>query len=154
MICGKELFVFTETPIGNFSVFICFDYLSPQDLIKFRGVIDTLFVITLNPDVRAYNECAKADAYRSLYGFIIIVNAFDPYSATRLKGKSGFYGPLRENRSIAEFEEKKYGMMIEDLPLNELIRAKRGEESSTMKSLPADFEVIDLSRDYPERASI
>lgn len=151
MICGKELFVFTETPIGNFSVFICFDYLSPRDLMKFRGVIDTLFVITLNPDVRAYNECAKADAYRSLYGFIIIVNAFDPYSTTRLKGKSGFYGPLRKNRSIAEFEEKKYGIMIEDLPLNELNRAKRGEESSTMKSLPANFEVIDLARDYPEK---
>lgn len=148
---GKELFVFTETPIGNFSVFICFDYLSPQDLIKFRGIIDTLFVITLNPDVRIYIENAKADAYRSLYGFIVVVNAFDPNSTTHIRGKSGFYGPFKKDRSIAEFEEEKYGIMIKDLPLKELIRAKRGEKSSIMKSLPAEFEIIELARDYPEK---
>ena len=128
MRSGKELFVFTETPLGNFSVFICFDYLSPRDLIKFRGVIDTLFVITLNPDVRTYNENAKADAYRSLYGFIVIVNAFDPDSKTHIQGKSGFYGPLRKDRTISEFDEEEYGIMIRELPLSELIKAKSGEK--------------------------
>jgi hypothetical protein len=148
---GKELFVFTDTPVGNFSVVICFDYLSPEDLIKLRGVIDTLFVVTLNPDDRSFNESAKADAYRSLYGFIIIVNAFDPDSTIHVRGKSGFYGPLKEDRTIAEFGKEEFGIMFEDLPLNELLKAKRGEKSSTMKSLPAKFESIDLSRDYPEK---
>lgn len=151
MRSGKELFVFTETPIGNFSVLICFDYLSPQDLIKLRGVIDTLFVITLNPDERTYNENAKADAYRFLYGFIVIVNAFDPDSTIRISGKSGFYGPLKKDRGIAEFEEEKCGIMIEDLPLGELIKAKCGEKSSMLKSLPANFKVMNLARDYPEK---
>jgi len=100
MIKGEDLSVFCESVIGNFSVFICFDYLSPQDLIKLRGITEILFVLTLNPDARAYHEKAKSDAYSFLYGFVVIGNAFDPSSSPPIKGGSGSYGPLKNNRII------------------------------------------------------
>ncbi|AET64304.1 carbon-nitrogen hydrolase family protein [Methanothrix harundinacea] len=109
MVEGDELFVF-KTHFGNFSVFICYDYLSAQDLIKLRGVIDTLFVLTFNPDVKSYNEKAIADAYSTLYGFICIVNAFDPDHSPPIPGGSGFYGPCKRDRVICRFEDGEQGM--------------------------------------------
>lgn len=151
MVKGEDLFVFCESVIGNFSVFICFDYLSSQDIIKLRGVTDILFALTLNPDVRAYHEKAKADAYSYLYGFIIIVNAFDPSSSLPIRGGSGFYGPLKNDRTISRFKDKKYGMMVAELPLSDLCKARGGEKVSTFKSLPASFESLELAKDYPDK---
>jgi hypothetical protein len=42
MIRGEDLSVFSDSVIGNFSVFICFDYLSSRDLIKLRGITEIL----------------------------------------------------------------------------------------------------------------
>jgi|GEM_PF-643371 len=146
---GDEFFVF-ETPIGNFSVFICYDYLSAQDLIKLRGVIDTLFVLTLNPDVKSYHEKAIADAYSTLYGFICVVNAFDPDCSPPIPGGSGFYGPCKHDRVIYRFEDGEQGMKIVELPLNNLYEARVSGKSSFMKALPANFGNISLAVDYPE----
>jgi predicted amidohydrolase len=151
MITGKDLSVFCESAIGNFSVFICFDYLSPQDLIKLRGVTEILFVLALNPDVKAYHEKAKADAYSFLYGFVIIANAFDPRSSPPIQGGSGSYGPLKKNRTICRFQDGKHGIMIAEIPLEDLRRARLGEKISTFKSLPACFEKVELAKNYPEK---
>ena len=151
MIEGEDLSVFCESVIGNFSVFICFDYLSPQDLIKLRGITEILFVLTLNPDARAYHEKAKSDAYSFLYGFVVIVNAFDPSSSPPIKGGSGSYGPLKDNRVICRFGDRKHGMMIAELPLEDLRKARCGEIISTFKSLPAGFEKLELAKNYPEK---
>jgi hypothetical protein len=105
----------------------------------------------LNPDVRTYHEKAKADAYSYLYGFIIIVNAFDPCYSPPIRGGSGFYGPLKEERIIKRFEKGKYGIMIAEMPLKGLYNARHGEIASTFKSLPASFENLELARDYPEK---
>lgn len=149
MVEGDELFVF-ETHFGNFSVFICYDYLSAKDLIKLRGVIDTLFVLTFNPDVKSYHEKAIADAYSTLYGFICIVNAFDPDYSPPIPGGSGFYGPCKHDRVIYRFEDGEQGMKIVELPLYDLHEARVGGKSSVMKSIPANFERISLAIDYPE----
>lgn len=149
MVEGDELFVF-KTPIGNFSVFICYDYLSAHDLIKLRGVIDTLFVLTLNPDVKSYHEKAIADAYSTLYGFIFIVNAFDPDHSPPISGRSGSYGPCRHERVIKRFEEEEDGMIIVELPLNNLREAREDNRSSIMKTLPPKLETTSLATDYPE----
>ena len=151
MIRGEEVSVFCESALGNFSVFICFDYLSSRDLIKLRGITEILFVLTLNPDVRAYHEKAKADAYSYLYGFVVVVNAFDPTSSPPIQGGSGFYGPIKKDRIINRFEDRKYGMMVAELPLEDLCKARRGEKLSTFKSLPASFENLELAKDYPEK---
>lgn len=149
MAKGDELFVF-ETTIGNFSVFICYDYLSAQDLIKLRGVIDTLFVLTFNPDVKSYHEKAIADAYSSLYGFICIVNAFDSDHSPPIPGRSGFYGPCKHDRVIYRFEDGEHGIKIVEVPLCDLHEARVGGKSSVIKALPANFEKISLAIDYPE----
>ena len=149
MVKGNELSVF-ETPIGEFSVFICYDYLSSQDLVKLRGVIDTLFVLTLNPDARSYHEKALADAYSTLYGFICIVNAFDPDHSPPILGGSGSYGPLKKDKTIAQFEDGVVGIKIVKLPLHELYEARSGNKSSIMKGLPANFKSVSLAKDYPE----
>jgi predicted amidohydrolase len=151
MIRGEDVSVFSESAIGNFSIFICFDYLSSQDLIKLRGVTEILFVLALNPDIRAYHEKAKADAYSYLYGFVVVVNAFDPTNLPPIQGGSGFYGPIKKNRIINRFEERKYGMMIAELPLEDLCKARRGDKISALKSLPANFENLELAKDYPEK---
>ncbi len=151
MIHGEDVLIFLESAIGNFSIFICFDYLSPRDLIKLRGITELLFVLALNPDVRAYHEKAQSDAYSYLYGFVFVVNAFDSTSSPPIKGGSGIYGPIRHNSIINRFEERKYGMMVAELPLEDLCRARRGEKISTFKSLPASFENLGLAKDYPEK---
>lgn len=150
MVEGDELFVF-ETHLVNFTVFICYDYLSAQDLIKLRGVIDTLFVLTFNPDVKSYHEKAIADAYSTLYGFICIVNAFDPGHSPPIPGGSGFYGPCKSDRVIYRFEDGAHGVKIVELPLYDLHEARVGGKSSFMKALPANFEKISLAIDYPEK---
>ncbi|MDF0591588.1 carbon-nitrogen hydrolase family protein [Candidatus Methanocrinis natronophilus] len=150
MVEGDELVVF-ETPIGNFSVFICYDYLSAQDLIKLKGVIDTLFVLTFNPDVGSYHEKAIADAYSTLYGFICIVNVFDPDHSPKILGRSGSYGPYKGNKVITRFGDAEH-MGIVELPLHDLHEARKGSESSIMKALPANFNNVSLAKDYPKEA--
>lgn len=147
---GDELSVFTETPIGDFSVFICYDYLSAEELVKLQGSVDALFVLALNPDISTYHQKALADAYSNLYGFICIVNAFDPHHTPPIMGGSGCYGPLRNRKVITRFEEGEKGLRIVELPLRKLRKARGGRASTTMKSLPAGFKDVSLSRDYPE----
>ena len=116
-----------------------------------RTAKNLLFVLALNPDVRAYHEKANADAYSYLYGFVIVVNAFDPTNSPPIQGGSGFYGPIRQNGIINRFDERKYGMMVAELPLEDLHRARHGEKISIFKSLPANFENLKLAKDYPEK---
>jgi hypothetical protein len=111
--------------------------------------------LSLNPDVQAYHEKAKADAYSYLFGFVIVVNGFDPSSSPPIQGGSGFYGPFKSNnRTISRFEKGKYGMMVAELPLEDLRKARFGEKKSAFKSLPAGFENLDLAEDYPEKEII
>ncbi len=148
---GNTILVFNDSAIGNFSVFICVDYLNPEDLITLRGVVDALFVIALNPDHNTYAISALKDSYSTIYGFVCIVNAFDPEFKPPIWGRSGIYGPLHnDNKVMAQFKNADSGILVKDLPLVELRKVKSGNKSKHLKSLPPAFKSKSLARDYPE----
>ena len=87
-----ELKIFTNTPVGDFAVVICFDFLSKDILDKLYGKIDHLIVLSWNHATDIYETKAKVFAYDS-YCHIAIVNVAD-------EGRSGLYLPFKGNQKI------------------------------------------------------
>ncbi len=146
----EPLGLFNESSIGNFSVFICVDYLNPEYLVALRGIIDVLFVIALNSDYNHYAISALKDSYSTLYGFVCIANALDLDYNPPIQGRSGLYGPLHgENKIMMQFENDDNGTKFQNLPLDELRKAKSGKESRLFKSLPPNFKNRSLAKDSP-----
>lgn len=149
MVQGEELPVFNNTPIGNFIVLICYDYLELNRLAQLRGIIDAIFIISMNPDESTFNLKAQNDAYSTIFGFIIISNVFAPND--RIQGNSGIYGPLKEtNKILDQFADQETGVKIIELPLGELRKTRTGSKSSIIKSPPAGFKNKFLANDYVE----
>jgi len=146
---GEELTVFNNTPIGNFIVLICYDFLEPSKLVQLSGIIDAIFIISMNPDVPTFNLKAQNDAYSTIFGFIIISNVFAPNN--RIQGNSGIYGPLRgTNKILDQFADQETGVKIIELPLGELRKTRTGSKSTIIKSPPAGFKNKFLANDYVE----
>ena len=70
--------VFRDTPIGNFAVIVCSDYLEVpmiNAIAGFTGILHNVFVITRNPRHELFCQMALADSYR-LYTHVVIVNSY------------------------------------------------------------------------------
>ena len=113
-----------------------------------RGIVDILFVSALNPDYKLYERSALKDSY-TLYGFVCIANALDLDHNPPIKGKSGLYGPLHgDNKILIEFENSDNLMKFQNLPLDELRKAKSGSRLKLFKSLPPAFKNRSLAKDH------
>lgn len=73
LIEGKEIFVFKDKRVNNFSVLTCSDFLSLEIKYQLQGEIQTLFVPAMNYDNTTYHHMAQA-AIRELYCICVVCN--------------------------------------------------------------------------------
>lgn len=70
---GKEIYVFKDKTVDNFSVLSCSDFLSLEIKYLLQGLVQTLYVPAMNFDNTTYHHAAQS-AIRELYCICVICN--------------------------------------------------------------------------------
>lgn len=88
LVLGEDLFVFQQTPIGDFAVLICADQFDYRLFAALRGRVDFVIVVARNRAVNTSASTAGGDSYR-MFCYIVYVNdgaSGDSYLASPSKG--------------------------------------------------------------------
>lgn len=150
---GEYINCFINSGFGDFAVLICYDFTDSNLIQELSGKIDTLFVVSNNPDVNTFSQKAISDCYSS-YCFIVICN-------NSTHGYSGVYGPLdffKGNKIDKKILELNKGEVCEKLELNitelrKAIEKKTGlklEDGSRYKYVLSNFSRKTLLASEPQ----
>lgn len=145
----KILNIFVNTPIGDFAVLICYDFLDPNLLIRLRGKIDSLFVVSMNKSPEKFKDIANDFAYSAFY-HIFICNIAE-------HGHSAIYGPFFPRTFIKELPAKNWGILEQEIKIKEYRDAisdnisYRTKQEKSYSGIPAKFcRDFDWWKEQPE----
>jgi hypothetical protein len=119
---GNKLYVFESSLLGNWAILICSDFMNLPIHVLLQAQIQTLFVLAYNRDVNGYASIADT-IHRLLMCNVVICNMGN-------YGSSLAFAPFRK-----DYKRQKLRIVGNDidvavtivLPLNDIIRAQRGE---------------------------
>ena len=87
-VSGKSIFLFKDSPFGDFSVLTCSDFLTTSFKYYLKGKIQSLFIPAINKDNNTYSAVSESSA-RELYCYCIVCNNSE-------KGSSHVIGPYNK----------------------------------------------------------
>lgn len=140
--CDGILRLFSNSPIGDFAVVMCSDWLQLSTLQAWKSeapLPELLFVVARNPYTELYLNFAKADAVR-LYTGIVIANICDAADGVNCEG-SGAVMPMRGDQEVVgqtvePGEGLLKGVSIYELSLHAIRARSRGKPEPGYLAVP------------------
>jgi hypothetical protein len=127
---SDKIILFTSKNIGVFSVLICYDALSIEDLATLKGYVDTIFVPAYNKDVNTYKGLADAMSKLVFCNFVIANTGVYGGSVVRIP-----YYKIHKREALTLEGNGIFGAQVVDIPIKHLQDYRR-----TIPKLDKDFK--------------
>jgi len=112
---SDKIILFTSKNIGVFSILICYDALSLEDLAILKGYVDTIFVPSYNKDINTYRGLADAMSKLVFCNFVIANTGVYGGSVVRIP-----YYEIHKREALTLEGNGIFGAQVVDIPIKHL----------------------------------